>query len=154
MKGQVKQRILLFIVLLLLTITIVQVTNEAPAASPAPQVILKRVEVPVRVPVEREFRDAPIKKYKPGYTQQVGVLVGDDEETLPIYSREVRGRRDRYHYYTVTPGNQQYSLPITMGDRDCMDDMGCQEMYGNESVSVLGQNGNFEAKVYRTDNFF
>jgi len=151
MKGQVKQRILLFIVLLLLTITIVQVTSTTEA--PAPQVVLKRVEVPVRVPVEREFRDAPIKKYKPGYTQQIGVLVGDDE-TLPIYSREVRGRRDRYHYYTVTPGNQQYSLPLTIGDRDCMDDIGCQEIYGNESVSVLGQDGEFSAKVYRTDNFF
>jgi hypothetical protein len=151
MKGQVKQRILLFIVLLLLTITIVQVTTEAPAA--APVTILKRVEVPVRVPVEREFRDAPIKRYKPGYTQQVGVLVGE-EETLPIYSREVRGRRDRYHYYTVTPGNQQYSLPVTVGDRDCMDDMGCQELYGNEAVSVLGEDGQFSAKIYRTDNFF
>jgi len=151
MKGQVKQRILLFIVLLLLTITIVQVTSTTEA--PAPRVILKRVEVPVRVPVEREFRDAPIKKYKPGYTQQVGVLVGDDE-TLPIYSREVRGRRDRYHYYTVTPGNQQYSLPLTIGDRDCMDDMGCQELYGNESVNVLGEDGQFSAKIYRTDNFF
>ena len=151
MKGQVKQRILLFIVLLLLTITIVQVTTEA--APVAPVTILKRVQVPVRVPVEREFRDAPIKKYKPGYTQQVGVLVGDDE-TLPIYSREVRGRRDRYHYYTVTPGNQQYSLPVTVGDRDCMDDIGCQELYGDERVSVLGQDGEFEAKVYRTDNFF
>ena len=151
MKGQVKQRILLFIVLLLLTITIVQVTNEETPV--APVTILKRVEVPVRVPVEREFRDAPIKKYKPGYTQQIGVLVGDDE-TLPIYSREVRGRRDRYHYYTVTPGNQQYSLPLTIGERDCMDDIGCQELYGNEAVSVLGQDGEFEAKVYRTDNFF
>ena len=149
MKGQVKQRILLFIVLLLLTITIVQVTSTT--ETPAPQVILKRV--PVRVPVEREFRDAPIKKYKPGYTQQVGVLVGDDE-TLPIYSREVRGRRDRYHYYTVTPGNQQYSLPVTVGDRDCMDDIGCQELYGNEAVSVLGEDGEFSAKIYRTDNFF
>ncbi len=151
MKGQVKQRILLFIVLLLLTITIVQVTTEAPVA--APVTILKRVEVPVRIPVEREFRNAPIKRYKPGYTQQVGVLIGDDE-TLPIYSREVRGRRDRYHYYTVTPGNQQYSLPITIGDRDCMDDIGCQELYGNESVSVLGEDGQFSAKIYRTDNFF
>ena len=151
MKGQVRQRILLFIVLLLLTITIVQVTTEAAPVTPV--TILKRVQVPVRVPVEREFRDAPIKKYKPGYTQQVGVLVGDDE-TLPIYSREVRGRRDRYHYYTVTPGNQQYSLPITIGDRDCMDDIGCQELYGDESVSVLGEDGQFSAKIYRTDNFF
>ena len=59
-----------------------------------------RVPVPVRVPVrvEKEYRDPPIKEYKPGYVQQMGVLVGPDDETLPLYGKEVRGRRDRYHY--------------------------------------------------------
>jgi hypothetical protein len=41
-----------------------------------------------------------------------------------------------------------------MGDRDCMDDIGCQEIYGNESVSVMGNDSNFQAKLYRTDDFF
>jgi hypothetical protein len=35
-----------------------------------------------------------------------------------------------------------------------MEDMGCGELYGNENVSVLGQTGDFQAKMYRTDNFF
>src|SRR5210317_355962 len=112
------------------------------------------VEVPVQIPVEREFRKPPIKEYKPGYVQQMGVLVGPDEETLPLYGKEVRGRRDQYHYYTTTPGDQVYPLPVTIDNRDCMDDIGCQELYGNESVSVLGQTGSFQAKLYRTDNFF
>ena len=78
----------------------------------------KVVEVPVEVPVmpvppiqmirrerrqEPEFREPPIKQYKPGHMQQMGLLVGDGEETLPLYGKEVRGRRDRYHYYTTTP---------------------------------------------------
>lgn len=112
------------------------------------------VKVPVRVPVETEYRDPPIKQYKPGHVQQMGILMGSDEETLPLYGKEVRGRRDRYHYYTVTPGDQKYPLPITHNARDCMEDIGCQEFYGNESVSVLGQTGSFQAKMYRTDNFF
>ena len=112
------------------------------------------VEVPVQIPVEKEYRSPPIKKYKPGHVQQMGVLVGDDEETLPLYGKEVRGRRDRYHYYTTTPGDQIYPLPVTHNDRDCMDDIGCPELYGNENISVLGQNGNFQTKMYRTDNFF
>ena len=84
----------------------------------------------------------------------MGVLVGDNNETLPLYGKEVRGRRDRYHYYTSTPGDQIYSLPVSMGDRDCMDDIGCGEIYGNESVSVLGKDSSFQAKLYRTDHFF
>ena len=112
------------------------------------------VRVPVRVPVETEYRDPPIKQYKPGHVQQMGILMGSDDETLPLYGKEVRGRRDRYHYYTVTPGDQKYPLPITHNARDCMEDIGCQEFYGNETVSVLGQTGSFQAKMYRTDNFF
>jgi hypothetical protein len=53
-----------------------------------PKVVEVPVEVPVmpvppRIEVERrqprrspEFRDAPIKQYKPGHMQQMGVLVG------------------------------------------------------------------------------
>ena len=114
------------------------------------------VEVPVEVPVHREpeFRKPPVKEYKPGHVQQMGVLLGEDGETLPLYGKEVRGRRDRYHYYTSTPGQQIYSLPVTHEDRDCMDDMGCRELYGQERVNVLGKTEPFEAKLYRTDNFF
>jgi|TARA_R110000823_G_scaffold242834_1_gene367243 hypothetical protein len=126
-----------------------------------------RVEVPVNVPFpepmrqrepvrrrQPEFRDPPIKDYKPGHVQQMGVLLGEDNETLPLYGKEVRGRRDQYHYYTSTPGQQIYSIPVTVEGRDCMDDMGCKEMYGNENVNVLGKAAPYQAKLYRTDNFF
>jgi len=112
------------------------------------------VRTPAEIPVSREYRRPPIKQYKPRRVQQMGILLGPDDETLPIYGKEVRGRRDRYHYYTTTPGDQIYSLPITHDNRDCMDDIGCQEFYGNETVSVLGQTGSFQTKLYRTDDFF
>lgn len=118
----------------------------------------KEVEVPYPVEVfvqrEPEFRKPPIKEYKPGYVQQMGVLIGADGDTLPLYGKEVRGRRDRYHYYTSTPGQQIYSIPITHDNRDCMDDLGCQELYGQESVNVLGKTTPYTTKLYRTDNFF
>jgi len=153
-----KTKILIVTVILLIAVIVYQIYN--------PIIIKKQeqvqvqvpvkvpVKVPVRVPIETEYRDPPIKQYKPGHVQQMGILTGADEETLPLYGKEVRGRRDRYHYYTVTPGDQKYPLPITHNARDCMEDIGCQEFYGNESVSVLGQTGSFQAKMYRTDNFF
>jgi hypothetical protein len=129
----------------------------------------KVVEVPVEVPVmpvpprpmerrqrrrEPEFRGPPIKQYKPGFMQQMGILVGSGEETLPLYGKEVRGRRDRYHYYTTTGGENLYPVPVTHNARDCMEDIGCEEIYGNESVSVTGKTGSYTVNMYRTDDFF
>ena len=115
------------------------------------------IPVPPR-PIETrrppEFREPPIKKYKPGYMQQMGVITGPGDETLPLYGKEVRGRRDRFHYYTTTGGENLYPLPISHSSRDCMEDIGCQELYGNEAVSVTGKTGSFTVNMYRTDDFF
>ena len=151
-KNKTQQKLLLIALMVLIAVIVYQVRNPIVIKKKVPVGV--PVEVPVQIPVEREFRNPPIKEYKPGYVQQMGVLVGVDEETLPLYGKEVRGRRDQYHYYTTTPGDQVYPLPVTIDNRDCMDDIGCRELYGNETVSVLGQTGSFQAKLYRTDNFF
>lgn len=128
----------------------------------------KVVEVPVEVvpvpprPVETrrppvrepEFRGPPIKQYKPGYMQQMGIITSGDGETLPLYGKEVRGRRDRYHYYTTTGGENLYPVSVNHNARDCMEDIGCEELYGNETVTVLGKTGSFTVNMYRTDDFF
>ena len=124
----------------------------------------KVVEIPVEVAVpvqtrrppvrEPEFRGPPIKQYKPGHMQQMGILMGPDGETLPLYGKEVRGRRDRYHYYTTTGGDNLYPVSVSHNARDCMEDIGCQELYGNETVTVLGKTGSFTVNMYRTDDFF
>ena len=151
-KNKTQQKLVIIVLVILFTLIVYQIRNPIVVKKQVPVPV--PVEVPVQIPVERDFRKPPIKEYKPGYVQQMGVLVGPDEETLPLYGKEVRGRRDQYHYYTTTPGEQVYPLPVTINNRDCMDDIGCQELYGNESVSVLGQTGSFQAKLYRTDNFF
>jgi hypothetical protein len=151
-KNKTQTKLMFIALAVLFALVIYQIRNPIVVKKQVPVPV--PVEVPVQIPVEREFRKPPIKEYKPGYVQQMGVLVGPDEETLPLYGKEVRGRRDQYHYYTTTPGDQVYPLPVTINDRDCMDDLGCQELYGNETVSVLGQTGSFQAKLYRTDNFF
>jgi hypothetical protein len=152
-----KQRIqILYLVVAGLLLFVLWMWNN-----PRVEVEEREVEVPVAYPVEvhdarrePEFRGPPIKKYKPGHMQQMGILLGDQGETMPLYGKEVRGRRDRYHYYTVTDGEQLYPVPVGHEGRDCMDDIGCQELYGQEKVSVLGKVGEYDVKMYRTDNFF
>ena len=128
----------------------------------------KVVEIPVEVAVpvqtrpvqtrrppvrEPEFRGPPIKQYKPGHMQQMGLITNGDE-TLPLYGKEVRGRRDRYNYYTTTGGENLYPVSVSHNARDCMEDIGCQELYGNETVTVMGKTGSFTVNMYRTDDFF
>ena len=110
---------------------------------------LRTVNVVDRTP---EFRPPPEKVYKPSVFQQMGLLTKDDGTILPLYGKESATHRDRYNYYTTTPGNQIYSLPIMHKDKDCTDDIGCGEFYGNEEVSVTGMDGDFRAEIYRNKN--
>ena len=157
MKNKTKTQLLWFVIIALI-VAIVYMTYN-------PQIVKVPVEVPVIVtpprPVrtqekrrEPEFRGPPIKQYKPGHMQQMGLLIGDGDMTLPLYGKEVRGRRDRYHYYTTTSGDNLYPIPVSHNGRDCIDDIGCQELYGNESVNVTGKDSSFDVKMYRTDDFF
>ena len=151
MKAKTKHTAMLMTIFVLLLIILYKLTQPQPVKRIHTR---ERVHVPVQIPVTREFRAPPIKEYKPRRVQQMGVLLGENNETLPLYGKEVRGRRDRYHYYTVTPGDQMYSLPVSMGERDCMDDIGCRLLLEKKTVNILGQSGDFAAKLYRTDNFF
>jgi hypothetical protein len=107
----------------------------------------------------REFRGPPLKIWKPGQTQQIGLLFDSEaNDTLPLYGKEVFGRRDSYNYYTTTgsPGsNNIYPVPISYDNRDCMDSsVGCRELYGGERLSILGKDNEYEAKIYRTEHFY
>jgi hypothetical protein len=153
-----KTKLTLTVIAIAILIGIIACMISFPKTSERIVEVQKEVAVPYPVEVfpqrEPEFRKPPLKQYKPGLVQQMGMLLGEDGESLPLYGKEVHGRRDRYHYYTSTTGEQVYSLPVTHDTRDCMDDLGCQELYGNESVSVLGKSQPYQASLYRTTNYF
>lgn len=110
------------------------------------EVVVVKEQVP-------EFRQPPYKQYKPPNYQQMGLLTNEEDgSVIPLYGRESFGYRDRYNYYTTTTGNQVYSLPLTYQDRDCTEDIGCQEFYGNEIVNVLGKD--YKTKMYRTNSYY
>lgn len=99
-----------------------------------------------------EFRQPPLKQWRPKQYQQMGLLT-NGSDTLPLYGKESASHRDRFFYYTATPGEQLYPLPIEHNGRDCMDDIGCPEFYGNENVTVTAKDGEYSTKIYRTEQF-
>jgi hypothetical protein len=112
----------------------------------APIVPNQILTAPVREP---EFRGPPIREYKPNTYKQVGLMMGEGDDMYPIYGRPSYAYNNRWNYYTTTKGDQVYPLPISNGNRDCTEDIGCDELYGNENLSILGKSGTYKTTIYR-----
>jgi hypothetical protein len=112
----------------------------------APVIPNRILTAPVREP---EFRGPPIREYKPNTYKQVGLMMGENNDMFPIYGRPSYAYNNRWNYYTTTQGEQVYPLPISNGNRDCTEDIGCDELYGNENLSILGKNGTYKTTIYR-----
>lgn len=144
---------LLLLVVTLLLATTGKAVADMIAASRNPVIVQRRVMHPAQFRDEHrrapEYRPPPFKTYKPADFQQMGVLTGDDGQLLPLYGKPNEAHRTRWNYYSSTPGNQIYSLPIKHGDRDCDDEhLGCEEFLGGEDVNVLGI-GDVKVNMYK-----
>ena len=144
----------LTVVLLVIIISLIVLIYKTPVAEPEEILVPYPVYTEPRVYRDPEFRTAPYKQYKPKQFQQMGLLLNDAGDILPLYGRSSRGRRDRYQYYSGSPGEQIYSLPISHQDRECTEDIGCQELYGGEKVSVTGKAGDYTVKLYETEQLY
>jgi hypothetical protein len=82
--------------------------------------------------------------------QSVG-LIQSDGGVLPLYGRRTMRGGDRWNYYTRTDTFNPIPVPVRFQRRDCMDDVGCQEILSGEHVKIeaLGKEGT--AKIYRFD---
>lgn len=95
-----------------------------------------------------EFRQMPLKRYNPDNVQQVGVLINDDGQTMPLFGKRTHRHRYRFNYYTNTTGNQIYPIPVFLDNKDAMSDLGINELFGEEQLSVLGKPGIYKVVIY------
>jgi hypothetical protein len=83
--------------------------------------------------------------------QSVGVMNVDDK-ILPLYGRRTAGGGgDRWNYYTRTDTYNPVPIPVRFQKRDCMDDVGCNEILSGDEVKVEVMNKNGRTKMYRFD---
>ena len=140
------------ILVLLFVIIILQLTQRRRFRRRTPNVHISHLH---RRPIRRrqpEFRQPPLRNYKPKRFQQVGLLTDDGGETLPLYGKESAAYNNRWNYYTTTQGDQIYSVPVTHNNRDCTEDIGCEELFDKQGVSVFGKDGTtYQTKIYRID---
>jgi hypothetical protein len=134
------------VIIVLLMILIWALSRPQGIIVQAPVIPNQIYTAPVREP---EFRGPPIREYKPNTYKQVGLMMGEGEDMYPIYGRPSYAYNNRWNYYTTTKGDQVYPLPISNGNRDCTEDIGCDELYGNENLSILGKSGTYKTTIYR-----
>lgn len=71
---------------------------------------------------------------------QVGSIMADagaqGRQILPLFGRPVPHRRGRWNYYTQTDTFNPVQVSVSNNCRDCMAEMGCEELFGGESISV------------------
>jgi len=83
--------------------------------------------------------------------QSIGNL-NVDGKMLPLYGRRtMRGSSDRWNYYTRTDTFNPVPIPLRSRGRDCMDDIGCQELFSGDSVTLDGAGETGILRIFRYD---
>jgi hypothetical protein len=82
--------------------------------------------------------------------QTVG-LVNVDNTVWPLYGRRTMGSSDRWNYYTRTDTFNPVPIPIKFQKRDCMDQVGCNEILSGEHVKIDVLHKEGVAKMYKFD---
>jgi len=107
-------------------------------------------ELPSREEIFGKLPRLPTRGMPETY-QSMGVMTTDDGQILPIYGRRTASRSDRFQYYTRTDTYNPVQLPLRYKRRDCQDDIGCEEIFDGDSLTVGPTNQVGRATIYRFD---
>jgi len=87
------------------------------------------------------------------YTQ-TGIITSSESDKepiiLPLFSRKVYGRHDRFQYYTMTDKQHMIHLPVQFQNRQCEERIGCDELYTGDKITVTSyENREFTVTIYK-----
>ncbi len=93
--------------------------------------------------------NVPTRGMAPDY-KPMGTLKKGDGTYLPLYGRPTT-RSDRFNYYTRTDTYNPVPLPLEYKKRDCMDDVGCNELSSGDEIRVRGDHTSLKVSLYNTE---
>ncbi len=91
----------------------------------------------------------PTRGFAPDY-KPMGTLKRADGTYLPLYGRPTT-RSDRFNYYTRTDTYNPVPLPLEFKRRNCMDDVGCNEISSGEELRIAGEHNPLKVSLYNTE---
>jgi len=83
--------------------------------------------------------------------QSMGIVKKEDGTVLPLYGRRTAGSGHRYQYYTRTDTYNPVQLPIQYKRKDCQDDIGCDELFSGEEVTISATGEKAKTTLYKFD---
>lgn len=107
-------------------------------------------EIPTRAEMYGKLPSIPTQGIPETY-QSMGVITMEDGKILPLYGRRTASRSDRFQYYTRTDTYNPVQLPIKHNRRDCQDDIGCEELFDRENITITPTNQSGKVSIYRFD---
>lgn len=139
-----------------------EINKEAVIIQTSPNTMLvnkdyERIVNPLLAP-ERSYNSTyrvpiniPTRGFSENY-QQVGA-VNSGDKILPLYGRPRWPGATKWNYYTNTDGFQSIKLPVQFKRMDCQDEVGCDEIYDGDSITIpqYGKDKEFKANIYRLD---
>lgn len=81
--------------------------------------------------------------------QSMGVLKTESGQILPLYGRRTASRSDRFQYYTRTDSYNPVQLPLEHKRHNCQDDVGCDELYDGDTLTIQGTGEKAKTTIYR-----
>ena len=81
--------------------------------------------------------------------QQMGLIRTDENTVLPLYGRPTASRSDRFQYYSRTDTYNPVQIPLRYNNRDCVDDIGCNELFDGDTVSLVPSGQRGQVTLYR-----
>jgi len=85
----------------------------------------------------------------PEQYQQMGILQMDTGATLPLYGRQTLSRSDRFQYYSRTDTYNPVQVPVRYKNRDCVDDIGCEQLFDGDKVTMASTGQQGSVTLYR-----
>lgn len=140
------------VVAVVVAVTTIQVSQqrpleEAPTAQRSSHNVVMMVPQPPP-PVVRVAIDPNLTSTAPETYSQVGFLTREDSAPLPLYGQASLVRRYRHFYYTLLPGTG-IKVSVFVRKRDCMEDVGCEELNDGDEVHVPETTGGpWTVKIY------
>ena len=84
--------------------------------------------------------------------RQLGILTplqgSSKDNILPLMGRPLYIKRSKFNYYTISNQHNNVKLPITVGGRSALSDIGVDELFNGDSVYVEGNNEAFKVTIY------
>lgn len=170
MASSNKKYIIPILILIIVILFIFIIYNFTGSNKPKQRFIIVEKEIEVEVPVYKEQviskqeQPHPLiypvadPKYQMRHEyQQVGMLTSKDMDEgqpiiLPLFGRKMTSR-DRWEYYTASDKYNMWKLPVIYDNRDCQNEVGCNEIYNGVEVTVPDYaNKVFSARIYKYNN--